>query len=203
MSELQTRTLIPSEHQSQDSDDNFEIVVDLSETVSPMLARPRASVPLIVWGALADLTMAISTVTVFCSVVDERSSASSSEMDEPFLAAPQVQFLRQVEEDIAQLPLRVRSSNSAKLCLKFATNVGIALASARAVRWAVFGDEEDGITLVAHSRLTKRQVSFEFEAKTQIISIVSIDEQMRRFERACRIENERTLGNAVAWLYPY
>lgn len=200
MSKLQIKTWNPSEYQSQDSDGIFELVSGLSETVPPPQPRPSASVRQIAEGSLADSTMAISTVTVFFAVVDERSSAPPSELGEPFLSAQPAQFVRQLKEDIALLPSKVRSSDSAKLCWKFASNVGIALANARAIRCAVFGDEEDGVTFVAHSSTTKRQVSFEFDAKTPTITIVSIDEQMRRVERACKIHHELTLGNAVAWL---
>ena len=199
MSKLLIRTWNPSEYQSQESDDTFAFVSDLSDTAPPQ-PRSSPSRPFIVEGSLADSTMAISTFTVFFSVVDERSSAPPSEVGEPFLSAEQAQFIRELAEDIAQLPLKVRSSDSAKLCWEFVSNVGIALAKARALRCAVFGDEEDGVTLVAHSSTTKRQVSFEFGEKTPTVTVVQIDQQMRRVELDCRIHHELTLGNAVSWL---
>lgn len=200
MSKLQIRSPNPSEYQSQYNDGTFELVTDPSGIALPPQPRPSASAPPIAEGSLADSTMAISTVTIFSVVVDERSSAPPSELRKPFLSAQQVQFIQQLEEDIAELPLKVRSSDSAKHCWEFASNVGIALANARAIRCAVFGDEEDGVTFVAHSSTTKRQVSFEFDANTPTITIVQIDEQMRRVERACQIHHELTLGNAVSWL---
>ncbi|MCH8149249.1 MAG: hypothetical protein IH987_14910 [Planctomycetes bacterium] len=199
MSKLQTRTWNPSEYQSQERDDTFAFVSDLSETAPPQ-PRSSPSGPFIVEGSLADSTMAISTFTVFFSVVDERSSAPPSEVGEPFLSAEQAQFIRELAEDRAQLPLKVRSSDSAKLCWEFVSNVGIALANARAIRCAIFGDEEDGVTFVAHSGTTKRQVSFEFGEKTPTVTIVKIDHQMHRVELDCRIHHELTLGNAVSWL---
>lgn len=200
MSELQINSRNPSEHQYQHGDCTFELVSDLSEIALPTQPRPSASAPLIVEVSLADSTMAVSTFTNFFSVADERSSAPPSELGEPFLSAQQAQFIRQLAEDIAQLPLIVRSSDSAKLCWEFISNIGIALASARDIRCAVFGDEEDGVTLVAHSSTTKRQVSFEFDANTPTITIVLIDEQMHTVERDCQIRHELTLGNAVSWL---
>ena len=79
----------------------------------------------------------------------------------------------------------------------------MALASVSRVRCVVFGDEEDGVELVAHSRATLRQVSFEFKSDGNTINIVSIDEEMRRFERACGIDKVRTLAEAIAWLNPH
>jgi hypothetical protein len=68
------------------------------------------------------------------------------------------------------------------------------------VRWAVFGDDEDGIELVAHSRASMRQVSFEFPLDGDVIRVITIDEAMQRSERECRIEHERTLQEAIVWL---
>lgn len=122
--------------------------------------------------------------------------------DELFLPQEDV-FLHQFEEDLANIPTSVRESRAGVLCRRFAEGVGIALASICGVRCATFGDEEDGIALVAHSRLTKRQISFEFACDEDRITIIMIDEEMRRTEKECKIDHVLTLGNAIAWLNPH
>jgi len=119
-----------------------------------------------------------------------------------FLSETEARFLTQIGSDLDELPEPVRSSPGAELCRRFAEGVGMALAFIPRVRCAVFGDEEDGVELVAHSRASMRQVSFEFRPGENSINIISIDEEMRRFERACGIEKVRTLAEAIAWLNP-
>jgi hypothetical protein len=76
----------------------------------------------------------------------------------------------------------------------------MALAYVPQSRCAVFGSDEDGVELLAHSHASMRQVSFEFPLEGDLIRIVRIDEAMRRSECTCRIDHERTLQEAIAWL---
>lgn len=131
------------------------------------------------------------------------SVAPDPESREFFLSEREAFFLTQVLKDLAELSEPVRSSASAKLCKRFAEGVGLDLANIPQARCAVFGDEEDGVELVAHSRASMRQVSFEFGDDERTINIVSIDEQMRRDARQCLINHVLTLGNAIAWLNPH
>lgn len=134
--------------------------------------------------------------------VDAQSVAPAPASGKMFLSEAQARFLTQIESDLDELPGPVRSSPAAELCRRFVAGVGLALASIANVRCAVFGDEEDGVELVAHSRASLRQVSLEFMPDENSINIISIDEEMRRFERACGIEKVRTLAEAIAWLKP-
>lgn len=68
------------------------------------------------------------------------------------------------------------------------------------VRWAVFEDEEDGVTLVVHSRKSKRQVSLEFAPYGASVNIIQIDESMHLSERKCGSDDVLQIGEAIAWL---
>ncbi len=131
-----------------------------------------------------------------------RSSTAEATGPDISLSERETRFLTQVREDLGDLSEPVRLSASAKLCKLFTEDVGLKLARIPQARCAVFGDEEDGITLVAHSRASMRQVSFEFGDDEKTINIVSIDEQMHRFERGCGIDKTMTLAEAIAWLNP-
>ena len=124
----------------------------------------------------------------------------AAEGPDVLLSEREARFLQQVDEDLEELCESVRLSASAKLCKQFTDSVGLDLANIPRVRCAVFGAEEDGVTLVAHSRASMRQVSFEFGDDEKSINIISIDEQMRRFERACGIDQALTLAKAIEWL---
>ncbi len=117
-----------------------------------------------------------------------------------FLSNAEVCFLRQIHDDLYDLDIRIRQSSAAELCKKFTDGVGLELANKPGTRVAVFEDEEDMITLVAHSRSSKRQVSFEFHADGTTIGIVSIDERMQRTEEQCRIHQIGSIGARIAWL---
>ncbi len=117
-----------------------------------------------------------------------------------FLSNAEVRFLRQIRDDLGDLGVRMRQSSAADLCKKFTDGVGLELANQPGTRVAVFEDEEDMITLVAHSHSLKRQVSFEFHADGTTIGIVSIDERMQRTERECRIHQIERIRGAIAWL---
>lgn len=125
-----------------------------------------------------------------------------AEVHDFFLSATEAQFIQQTREDIAQLPDENSSSPAADCCKKFAEGVGIALAHQARTRCAVFADEDGEVTLVAHSRTCKRQVSFEFRADGSSINLVSIDADMQLVEKKCLIDDVETLGCAIAWLNP-
>ncbi len=117
-----------------------------------------------------------------------------------FLSNAEVRFLRQIRDDLGDLGVRMRQSSAAELCKKFTDGVGLELANKPGTRAAVFEDEEDMITLVAHSHSSKRQVSFEFHADGITIGIVLIDERMQRTESKCRIHQIEHIGDTIAWL---
>lgn len=117
-----------------------------------------------------------------------------------FLSNAEVRFGRQIRGDLGDLGDRMRQSSAAELCKKFADGVGLELASKPGTRVAAFEDEQDMITLVAHCRPSKRQVSFEFHADGTTIGIVSIDERMHRTEGKYRIHQIEPIREAIAWL---
>ena len=136
-------------------------------------------------------------------IFQDRVPSSSPGPDWSYpLLSPGEAFLCQVHGDIEELSENVRASHEVQLCRQFAEGVGKQLAHIRLIRCAVFGDEEDGVELVAHSRASMRQVTFEFRPDENSINIVSIDEEMRRFEWTCAVDKVRTLAKAIAWLNP-
>jgi hypothetical protein len=185
MDELLTTTPTLADRQVQCSDASFEIAFGPSGTMSPN----RDLINSARWG--------VTVITPISSIAGDPESGGL------FLSEAQARFLTQIGSDLDELPEPVRSSPGAELCRQFVAGDGLALASIPSVRCAVFGDEEDGVELVAHSRASLRQVSLEFKPDENSINIVSIDEEMRRFERACGIEKVRTLAEAIAWLNPH
>jgi hypothetical protein len=186
---------------TQYSDQSFELAKNLSAAApakrSPVLPlRRQVPVETLSVSAIAD------SVDKTFKYVDVQSVAPAPQSNKMFLSEAEARFLTQIGSDLDELPEPVRSSPGAELCRRFAEGVGMALAFIPQVRCAVFGDEEDGVELVAHSRASMRQVSFEFGLGVDSINIISIDEEMRRFERACGIEKVRTLAEAIAWLNP-
>ncbi|MHC4696880.1 MAG: hypothetical protein ACYTFA_09070 [Planctomycetota bacterium] len=189
--------------QVQDSDDCFDVVIGPSG-IGPgggdFIPVPKELVPPVPLSAAtaADWVAAtfLDTAVFVPSVIDD------SELGGMFLSRAEAEFVRQIRNDLDELSESIRSSHSVELCRQFVEGVSMALANDPEARCAVFGDEEDGVTLVAHSRASRRQVSFEFGLEGDSISIVSIDEEMRRSERACGIDKVRTLREAIAWLNP-
>jgi len=183
MDELLATTPTLADRLVQYSDASFEIAFGPSGTMSPnrdLIYSAR-------WG--------VSVIAPISFIAGDPESGGL------FLSLAEA-FIRQVREDLDKLPASVRSSYPAELCRRIAEVVGTALAYVPQARCAAFGDEEDGVTLVAHSRASKRQVSFEFGARGDTITIISIDEEMCRTERECRTSHVLTLGNAIAWLNP-
>ncbi|MEK7730534.1 MAG: hypothetical protein AAB363_01625 [Planctomycetota bacterium] len=187
-----------AEHHSQYSDGCFQIVIGASGMVPPNWGELISTTTLPGFGA--SLTDSSPAHWVAKNFLDVDDGTPGHELGEVFVPAPHAQFIAQIRDDLNQLSASVRTSHSAELCRLFAEGVGIALANNPGARIAVFGDEEDGVTLVAHSRASKRQVSFEFGARGDTITIISIDEEMCRTERECHISHVLTLGNAIAWL---
>lgn len=134
--------------------------------------------------------------------VDVQSTTLEPGGGSMFVSPREGRFLAEIRRELDRLGEPVRSSLSAKLCERFAKGVGMALANQLSIRWALFADEEDSVTLLAHSRASKRQVSFEFALSESSITVVQIDEKMRRFRSACGINHMLQLANAIAWLKP-
>ncbi len=200
MNEHITTLLNAAERHVQHSDEGWEFakdVVGAAPLKQPRILWPRPETLVV---TLCDSNPGVWVTSTYRQV-DAPSVAPDPESRDMFLSPPQA-FIRQIREDLDQLPGSVRSSQSAGLCRQFVEGVGMALANNPQARCAVFGDEEDGVTLVAHSRASMRQVSLEFGLEGNSINIVSIDEEMRRSERACGIDKVRTLGEAIAWLNP-
>ena len=119
---------------------------------------------------------------------------------ESFLSPSEADFARTLREGLAELPEPIRESAAAKLCRRFGDGTGLTLAQQPDTRVAVFEDEDGMVTLVAHHRPKRRQVSFEFHTDGRTIGIVSIDEHMQRTERECTLGEAEVLRNAIAWL---
>ena len=117
-----------------------------------------------------------------------------------FLSTAEQHYRMQIGEELQALGEPLSSSSAADRCQLFAETTGLALSIQPGTRWAIFGDELDGIALLAHSRENKRQVTFEFPVQGPSIKIIRIDEEMRRHEHSCRIEHVLQLENAIAWL---
>ena len=202
MDELLTTTPNPADRQVQYSDESFEIAIGPSGTMPPN----RDLIYKSWWGvsvtALADSKEAAGVADTFCPIAPVSSVADDPDSGGLFLTAAEA-FIRQVQEDLDELPASVRSSHPAELCRRFVEGVGTALAYVPQARCAVFGDEEDGVELVAHSHASMRQVSFEFGLEESLINIVRIDERMHRSVQTCGIDKVRTLAEAIAWLNPH
>lgn len=186
---------------AQHSDEGFTVPssaanVDPDYRKLPQVPRRLPSV-----GTLSDCNTTQWVDKMFPNVI-VMSVGPEHELDELFLTEQEARFLEWVRNDLAELSELVRSSPGAELCRRFVEGVGMALAYVPRARCAVFGDVEDGVELVAHSRASMRQVSFEFNPESNSINVISIDENMRRFERACGIDKVRTLAEAIAWLNP-
>jgi hypothetical protein len=151
---------------------------------------------------ISDSNVAHWVETVYCNVAGRQEVKASPDICKFFVPDFEAEFLTQIGKDLDDLPASIRSSPGAEHCRRFTEGVGLALASIPRVRCAAFGDEKDSVTLLAHSRASMRQVSFEFKRDENSISIISIDEEMHRFERACSIDKTRTLAEAIAWLNP-
>ncbi len=180
-------------------DAGFQFPRDCAAAYVPKQVRAAASPRRPVADTLSDATDSDWVTGTFKS----RSLAAEASRPGIFLQEREVRFLTQVGEDLDELNEPARSSASAKLCRRFAEDVGIGLANIPRARWAVFGDGEDGVALVAHARASMRQVSFEFGGDDNTINVVSIDEQMHRFERRCGIDKVMTLAESIAWLNPW
>lgn len=153
----------------------------------------------------------VATITDSC--VADRVEETSSNMGyrqktEPspdvgriFVSHSEAEFIAQMREDLDELPENLRSSLAAVSCRRFFEDVGLSLSRVPHLRCAIFGDEEDGIELIAHSRTSMRQVSFEFGKKVDTIAIIRIDEEMRRSEDQCRVDHVLQLGKAIEWLH--
>ena len=202
--EMMTRTPNAAERQDLDSDDSFDVIMGYAGIAPARRSSMPGSKPRGLVETLSDSSPAVWVSVTFPAVVALVSSVTSDpESGEIFLSEREAFFLTQILNDLAELSEPVRSSASAKLCKRFAEGVGLSLANIPQARCAVFGDEEDGVELVAHSRASMRQVSFEFGDDERTINIVSIDEQMRRDARECHINHVLTLAEAVAWLNPH
>lgn len=186
---------------TQECDQSFEVQIGPSGTGLWMPAPAYRPVATAVY-AISDSNVAKWIAATFYNVGYWLDVEPGPDSQKIFLS-PEEEFLTQMRSDLDELAQPVRSSPEAMLCRRFVEGVGKALAFIPHARCAVFGDEEDGVELVAHSRTSMRQVSFEFGNTDDTINIVSIDEEMRRFERACGIDKVRTLAEAIAWLNPH
>jgi len=186
---------------TQYSDQSFELAENLSAAASAKrsLGLPlRRKVPV---ETLSVSTIADSVDKTF-KYVDVQSAAPAPKSGKMFLSESEARFLAQIGSDLDELPEPVRSSPGAELCRRFAEGDGLALAFMPRVRCAVFGDEKDGVELVAHSGASKRQVSLEFALSGRSITVVQLDEKLRRSEHECGVHHVRQLANAIEWLTP-
>lgn len=185
---------------TQFSDQNFELARDSADAGFSNRLPSRAHPRNVSIETLSDSNAAFWVKITYGQEVP--TITMERETAEMFLTERDAQFLKRIQCDIDELNEPVRRSRGAEICRRFAETVGLALASLPQLRSAVFGDEEDGVELVAHSCASMRQVSFDFGLEGNSINIVSIDENMRRFERTCGLDKVLTLAEAIAWLKP-
>jgi hypothetical protein len=109
-------------------------------------------------------------------------------------------LVRAVREDLREpIARELIGSQTVTVCLNLARWVSSAVRSVAAANYAVFVDE--GIaSLVIHSKLARRQVTFEVSPHGKTIRIVTIDEHMRRLEYFAARSDEPRIRESVAWL---
>jgi len=117
----------------------------------------------------------------------------------PFLDEAEARFLREIDADVIAISDHV-NGESLKLLRGFSEGVGLSLARHSDTRCAVFAEEDHSVTLLAHCRQTRRQVSFEFKPDGMTVEIIQIDEALTRSLSQCKLRHTFTLGNAIAWL---
>lgn len=182
------------------SNDWFRPIGGTSLTVAGERAPKKRAMRFGTTGDVSAFNFAVWTSETLSPVQSRAMSDQETESPLFNLTAEQAEFIRQVHVDIAELDDVARHSSAAKLCLQFAEDVGLLLAHVPSVRWAIFAEEDGSVTLEAHSRKSKRQVSFEFGHDGRSITLISIDEDMHRLCRECGIHHVMTLGDAIAWL---
>lgn len=107
-----------------------------------------------------------------------------------------------LKAEVAELPESARNSAAAELCTRFIDEFGQLIADQADTRSEVFSEEDEGVSVITHAAPTKRQVTFDFRPDGRTIEVTSIDENMRRTTRTCRIDHASTLREAIAWLNP-
>ncbi len=203
MDKLLTTTPNPVDRLAQFSDRSFEIAPAPSGVMPWTCDRTNYKQLVVLATGLSDSKESAWVAATYCYIAPVSFVESDPESGRLFLSLDEAAFIRLVQKDLDDMPVSVRSSHPAELCRRFAEGVGMALAYVPLARCAVFGDEEDGVTLVAHSRASMRQVSFEFRPDQDSIHIISIDEEMRRYERPCGITKVQILSQVIAWLNPF
>lgn len=180
------------------STDRFRLAVDASRT-APEPARAQRPTQLRFVQGLSASNFAVWVSTSFPATEPMTISLNPPMASDVFLNSVETQFLSQIRADLDELGESLRESAAARLCRQFAEDVGLALPNMPGVRSAVFPDDQ-GVTLLAHCRPTRRQISFEFHADGRTITVVSIDERMHRAVRPHTIGSMELLRNEIAWL---
>jgi hypothetical protein len=103
-----------------------------------------------------------------------------------------------VESDLSSLSARV-SGCAAEACREIARAADPLISAARELHYAVFDDDGGGLALLAHSRLTKRQVTFEISPEGNL-TVISIDEALRRHEHALGQIDAASVWQPIEWL---
>lgn len=178
---------------------HFQVADDASH--NPLEARrrrPRTAAESSAGASASNFAVWISTY--YPATEPETLSSGPVHSCGVFLNSAEVRFIRQIREDLRGADNSIRRSPAIDLCQKLAQGVLLELANEPGLRVAAFADEDQTATLVAHSRSMQRQVSFEFDADGCSISIVSIDEQMRREELRCELGDLETIRKQIGWL---
>lgn len=85
-------------------------------------------------------------------------------------------------------------------CRQFILSLGLMFVSNPNIRWAIFGDEEDGVVFVMHSQKSKRQIMLEFALYDNSVNIIQIDKRMKRSECEYCVDQTVQLKNAITWV---
>lgn len=123
------------------------------------------------------------------------SAELEPQVAEFFLSENQARFAEEVQTEIDALPNP--DAAAARRCIEFTETAD--LANMSEVRWAIFPDEDDAVTLVVHSKRYKRQVSFEFRNEGAVV-VERIDEHMRQSHDRCGLDHRLQLRAAMEWV---
>ncbi|KKN70885.1 hypothetical protein LCGC14_0426710 [marine sediment metagenome] len=92
--------------------------------------------------------------------------------------------------------LKKNSNTQKERTINFKALEEMIVVSVPDARPALFKNKE----LVAHSRSSMRQVTFQFISDETLILVVLIDEHMKRSERTCAVDDTHTISEIIKWL---
>jgi hypothetical protein len=128
--------------------------------------------------------------------------AASTESDPAAACAENLDaaLMRAVREDLRSAIVQgLIDSRAVATCLRVAEALSAILRLIPDAKFAAFAEDE-GASLLIHSKSAKRQVTFEVSPDGRTIHVVTIDEQMRRTEYFAARADDLRVRESVAWL---